>query len=257
MRDLDAFFAAYRPEPCPSSSAQLLLDAEEEEREGGSKRRRLDGNGAHDDDVLANFLLPPARDPTLLPLALLSVGPSILDRIEATKLVHRGLAARCHSSGGDGNGNDDNNRAAVCVLRGGPYRNSSSPSSSGTGRSFHGQLLRDVLAQCVAQEPHRSQYLHLLDGTGTTAASRRFKHVSYAERIVEWAGLTESFHSVVVLVEDPESLPHRTYEAFLAAVAELRAVHGVPIGLVLTSIDHVGGGGSGGSDGGTQRGLGV
>ena len=51
-------------------------------------------------------------------------------------------------------GNDDNNRAAVCVLRGGPYRNSSS-SSSGTGRSFHGQLLRDVLAQCVAQEPHR------------------------------------------------------------------------------------------------------
>ena len=260
VRDLDAFFAAYRPEPCPPSSSQLLLDAEEEkEGEGDSKRRRLDGNGAHDDDVLVNFLLPPARDPTLTPLALLSVGPSVLDRIEVAKLVHRGLAAHCSSSGGDGN--DDNNRAAVCVLRGGPYRNSSS-SSSGTGRSFHGQLLRDVLAQCVAQEPHRSQYLYLLDGarigasvgTTTTAASRRFKHVSYAERITEWAGLTESFHSVVVVVEDPESLPHRTYEAFLAAVAELRTVHGVPIGLVLASIDHVGGGGSGGGGGGGSGG---
>ena len=262
VRDLDAFFAAYRPAPCPPSSSQLLLDAEEEEREGGSKRRRLDDNGAHGDDVLANFLLPPARDPTLLPLALLSVGPSVLDRIEVAKLVHRGLAARCcSSSSSGGNGNDDNNRAAVCVLRGGPYRNSSS-SSSGTGRSFHGQLLRDVLAQCVAQEPRRSQYLYLLDGartgtgagTTTTAASRRFKHVSYAERITEWAGLTEQFHSVVVLVEDPESLPHRTYEAFLAAIAELRAVHGVPIGLVLASIDHVGGGGSGGGGGGGSGG---
>ena len=153
MQDLDAFFAAYRPAPCPSSSSQLLLDAEEEgEGEGGSKRRRLDDNGAHDDNALVNFLLPPARDPTLLPLALLSVGPSVLDRIEVAKLVHRGLAARCSSSSGDGS-DDNNSRAAVCVLRGGPYRNSSS-SSSGTGRSFHGQLLRDVLAQCVAQEPH-------------------------------------------------------------------------------------------------------
>ena len=272
VRDLEAFFGRYRP--------QLVDDEENDDSgagavgdtgagagissraiESAAKRRRLDdGSSAADastctslsggDDKAAidiiskqaaEFLQPTARDPTILPLALLSVGPSILDRVELVKLVSSGLSAsKSNVNAPNDHTTASNNKAAVCVLRGGPYRNSN------TGRSFHGQLLRDIVSQCIAQETHRSQYLHLLDGAVTGAGrtignKSRFKHVSYTERLVEWASLTEEFHSIVVVLEDPEALPHRTYDAFMATITSLRACHGVPIGLVLASIDHVGG----------------
>ena len=270
VRDLEAFFGRYRP--------QLVDDEENDDSgagavgdtgagagissraiESAAKRRRLDdGSSAADastctslsggDDKAAidiiskqaaEFLQPTARDPTILPLALLSVGPSILDRVELVKLVSSGLSAsKSNVNAPNDHTTASNNKAAVCVLRGGPYRNSN------TGRSFHGQLLRDIVSQCIAQETHRSQYLHLLAGGGTagrTSGKSRFKHVSYTERLVEWASLTEEFHSIVVVLEDPEALPHRTYDAFMATITSLRACHGVPIGLVLASIDHVGG----------------
>ena len=261
VRDLEAFFGRYRPqwvddeENCDDSGVGVSSRA----IESAAKRRRLDGGSSASPDggddkaaidiiakQAAEFLQPTARDPTILPLALLSVGPSILDRVELVKLVSSGLSA---SESATNAPNDhttaSNNKAAICVLRGGPYRNSN------TGRSFHGQLLRDIVSQCIAQESHRSQYLHLLDGAGTggggggtagrTSGKSRFKHVSYTERLVEWASLTEEFHSIIVVLEDPEALPHRTYDAFMATMTSLRACHGVPIGLVLASIDHVGG----------------
>lgn len=91
--------------------------------------------------------------------------------------------------------------------------------------------------QCIAQETHRSQYLHLLE----VNKKSRFKHISYTERLVEWASLTGEFTSIVVILEDPEALSHRTFDAFMATMTSLRACYGVPIGLVIASIDHVGG----------------
>jgi len=183
------------------------------------------------------FLQPHTRDPTILPLALLSVGPSVLDRAELVKLVHRGLArskatadaaapARTRSSSRN---SGTNTKPAVCVLRGGPYR------SFVTGKTFHGDLIRDILSQCIAQEAHRSQYLHLLE----VNRKSRFKHVSYTERLVEWASLTEEFNSIVVILEDQEALFHRTFDAFMATMTSLRACYGVPICLVIASIDQI------------------
>lgn len=81
--------------------------------------------------------------------------------------------------------------------------------------------MREILSQCIAQESHRSQYLNLL---GRSKRSR-FKHVNYTERLTEWASLTEEFHSVVVILEDPENVSHRTFDAFVTALTHLRGMY--------------------------------
>jgi len=172
-------------------------------------------------------LRPRSKDPSILPVALLATGPSIVDRGELAKLIHcalsnRGCRMRTESSATKRakvvRKNHDpmqSARSAICVIRGAPYRSASKK------KSFHGDLMREILSQCIAQESHRSQYLNLL---GRSKRSR-FKHVNYTERLTEWASLTEEFHSVVVILEDPENVSHRTFDAFVTALTHLRGMY--------------------------------
>jgi len=92
--------------------------------------------------------------------------------------------------------------------------------------------------QCIAQESTPEEYLYLLEKRNKRRREKGrptfFSSVplSHTESLVEWGGLTEEFNSVVVLIENPETIPPTTLDSLLAIMTNLRSIHGLPISLV-------------------------
>ena len=114
-------------------------------------------------------------------------------------------------------------RPAVCIL-------SDVPNSRGF--KDHGECIREILLQCIQQENDPYQYTHLLAKRSTKSLK-----LGYSNRLVEWAGSTRAFNSIVIILENPEVIARRNLNAFLGTLLSLRSDAGVPVCLVMNSVD--------------------
>ena len=105
-----------------------------------------DGNDNNDSTTntaewIRNLLQSAKYHPTLLPMAAVRCSPSILDRREVARYLHRGLPNAMTSC-----------RPAVCILKDRDGIRQTYGSGSVEGPRRHGRLIRDILRQvrCVA-----------------------------------------------------------------------------------------------------------
>lgn len=56
------------------------------------------------------------------------------------------------------------------------------------------------------------------------------------EKILAWAQSTTEYNSILVVIENPESIPSKLMNIFLVIISTMRCVHGIPIGVCLVSI---------------------
>jgi len=94
--------------------------------------------------------------------------------------------------------------------------------------------LEDILHQCISQETNPLQFQFLLDRGGVISpfSGNYIPLDSYYDRIVEWASHTQLFHSILIIVENPESIAHRSLDAFIGACTSLRSISCIPLNLL-------------------------
>eukprot|EP00978_Attheya_sp_CCMP212_P026423 scaffold86880_cov51-Attheya_sp.AAC.1 len=154
--------------------------------------------------------------PTLLPIAKLYCPSSVLDRRAICHHLHQKFVIQTQT-------NILDSQSAICLLQ----HHGPANSPIVTTR----ELMKSIVAQCIRQEETegREYYAHLL--------RKRKRHVSYTDTLVEWAGATTKFDSIVVIVENGlETMSQATLDSFMAILTTLRAVHGVPISVVLCCV---------------------
>ena len=199
---------------------------------GGHKRRRVSNCDQQDRFDFKEYIESIQYHPTLLPIAVVHLSPSVQDRAQIVKAMKRRLnpfpkvpTASPNEIRIRPNGDYMDNaeyRPAVCIL---------TDAANGSGYRDHGEYIRDILIQCVQQEPNPYQFVDLL-----TKRSSKSLRLGYTERLVEWASLTDTFNSIVVIFENPEAIQHRNLDALVGTISNLRSNSGVPISLIMCSI---------------------
>lgn len=234
----------------------------------GEEQEHEDGTGAGLKFDCRQYIDSIQYHPSLLPIVNLHLFPSVQDRAQVVKILKRQLLIpQFQKTEHDEYPNEivvgkqvsslsekRNNRSpdsvapshshfqpAVCILT-----DVSTIHTNGSGRGNnrgyrdHGEYIRDVLIQCIQQETNPYEFMHLLAKRSTKSLK-----LGYSDRLIEWAGSTTTFNSIVIIFENPEVISRRHLDALLGTMANLRSGAGVPVCLVMSSI---GGGTEGGFD---------
>ena len=197
----------------------------------------MDEHSSNDDDTklklnVNKYLASIRYHPTLLPIAYLHLSPSVQDRAQVVITLKQHLFKTSKS---DPCWSQSPFRPAICIL---------TDVSGNQSYSDHGEYFRDILLQCIQQEPDESdkyQFMHLLAKRSTKSL-----RLGYSDRLVHWAGKTKAFNCIVIMFENVEAISRKHLDALLSTIAELRSGAGVPVCVVMTSIR--GRGGEGGFD---------
>lgn len=147
--------------------------------------------------------------------------------------------------------NKNSKTAAICTI------SSSSSSTLGTSNSYrdHGDIVYQILCQCIAQEPNPQLYSHLLhrqrkkriirkrkksaiDGDGDGAEEDVVVVVvedgGYSDRFVKhYASVTDTFHSIIVILSDAENFSCQELQQLFRLWSSWREESGIPVGVVL------------------------
>ncbi len=283
------------------------------------KRQRVDSSCTDDQDVTTNggrlnfdfqkYMDSIRYDPSLLPIAVLHLAPSVQDRAQIVKILKRQLtftkrtrtrktatstrnvnhdlssanrhppypdeiqigkqestssttqkdsAAKTISNDAELNYNSQF-RPAVCIITDVPSSSSKTSNNSHNGqRGYrdHGEYIRDILIQCIQQEANPYEFIHLLSKRSTKSLK-----LGYTDRLIEWAGKTCKFNSIVIVFENPEMIPRKNLDSILGIMSQFRSTAGVPVCLIMNSVSGSGDGGfdlmigGGGLVAGSEAGL--
>ena len=164
------------------------------------KRTRLEVGVENSPETSHDFVRVPVlrKDPCRLPIAMLQGPASILDRRELFRFLVDMFR----------NQQDLDSTPAVCCL--------AKIGEAVANRNDCAPLLREIVLQCIHQEPDPLKYSKLL---------------KRGDALLKWARKTTEFDSIVVFLEDVEGMP--TFQDLLHHLAELRATHGIRINVVV------------------------
>jgi len=197
------------------------------------------GTGSIQRQDILHDMLPKKYDPTLLPMITIKCYPNILDRIEMTKGLLLDLSKKDRS-----NSNpqtplhhhqqkvaDDKKSPCVCIVR------------STSELVQQGHIMTEVLSQCISNDPNGEAFAMELQRQRKRQKSQHHGGVnkgvlvrsiwSWTQSLVEWAGFTEAFYSIVVILEDPEKIPSPILDSFFTTLTSLRSNDGVPISVIV------------------------
>ena len=139
-------------------------------------------------------------DPYQIPVAILNGPSSILDRQEIMGFLVDTFRTQ----------KDVDTSPAICRI--------SNLGQAVAGRNDCAPLLHEILMQCIHQESEPIAFYKLL---------------KRQDALLKWARKTNEFDSIVVFLELVERMP--ALQGFLHHLSELRAIHGLPIYIVLFS----------------------
>ena len=187
---------------CVVDGLKRFFSEDEFEESPPLKRSRLEEVVENSSDTFHDFVRVPVlrKDPSSLSIAMLHGPASILDRHELLRFLVDMFR----------NQQDLDHTPAVCCL--------SNIGEAVANRNDCAPLLREIVLQCVHQEPDPLRYSKLL---------------KRGDALLKWARKTTEFDSIVVFLEDVEGMP--TFQNLLHHLAELRATHGVRINVAMLS----------------------
>ena len=153
-------------------------------------------------DILRD-MLPNKYDPTLLPMAIIKCYPNVLDRVEITKGLVSDLSKKQKK-------NDEKQKKSpcVCIIK------------SSSELVQQGHLLTEILSQCISKDPdgeafalelQKQRKRHKSTHHGGVNRGVLFKSIwSWSQSLVEWAGFTEVFDSIIIVLEVSCCISHMT-----------------------------------------------
>lgn len=163
-------------------------------------------------DILHD-MLPQKYGPTVLPMITIKCYPNVLDRIEMTNGLLLDLPKSRNSCNPNSQtpqhhnqqrGAEDEKSTCVCVIR------------STSELVQQGHIMTEVLSQCISNDPNgeafamelqrqrKRQKSHHHGGANNGVLVRSIW--SWTQSLVEWAGFTEAFDSIIVILEVSASL---------------------------------------------------
>jgi len=130
-------------------------------------------------------------------MAIIKCYPNLLDRVEITKGLVSDLSRKQKNTSYD---DDELNKSpCVCVIK------------SSSELVQQGHILTEILSQCISKDPNGEAYAmelqkqrkrHKSIHHGGVNRGVLFKSIwSWSQSLVEWAGFTESFDSIIVILE--------------------------------------------------------
>jgi hypothetical protein len=234
--EIHSYFDMFQPDDYDDEDDDDDENEEDVEGSGASlrfaaplagKRQRTDGRPMERRDALRDLLLTEKYDPACLPMVCVKCYPNVLDRAEIVeglaKDLSRRTTARCEvattsrpppcdslqaateaaaetSESKEEEGKFEGKAPCVCVVR----------STSDLVRRGH--PIADVLSQCVSRDSHRGgDFASELRRQRKRTKSHHhgganngvlFKSIwSWTRSLVDWAGYTDMFDSIVVILE--------------------------------------------------------
>eukprot|EP00578_Thalassiosira_sp_NH16_P019069 CAMPEP_0181095050 /NCGR_PEP_ID=MMETSP1071-20121207/10318_1 /TAXON_ID=35127 /ORGANISM="Thalassiosira sp., Strain NH16" /LENGTH=690 /DNA_ID=CAMNT_0023177417 /DNA_START=185 /DNA_END=2260 /DNA_ORIENTATION=+ len=195
----------------------------------GMEAKETDASATHLKDILSD-MLPTKYDPTLLPMTTIKCYPNVLDRAEMTKGLLLDLSKKNrrnpnprphqHNSDHQQESSGDERNPCICVIR------------STSELVQQGNIMTEVLSQCISNDPNGEAFAMKLQWQRKRQKSGGVSTGSNSS-LVDWAGFTEAFDSIIVILEDPEKIPSPTLGPFFTSLASLRSNDGVPINAIL------------------------
>ena len=158
------------------------------------------GNDIQRQDILYD-MLPNKYDPTLLPLVSIKCYPNVLDRLETTKVLLSELSKKKHNGNSQNSqiGDDEDQSPCVCIVK------------STSELVQQGHIMTEVLSQCISNDPNGEAFAMELQRQRKRQKSQNHGGVnrgtlirsiwSWTQSLVDWAGFTEAFDSIVVILE--------------------------------------------------------
>lgn len=230
--EIHGFFGMFQPDEVDGVDDQQQIDLH---------NRRLQEDLEEDaNNILFNGLRPERYNANLLPVAVVKCHPNVLDRAMITKGLASDLSKRSNTSTINQQQQHQSPRRSpcVCVIR----------STSELVRK--GRIIAELLSQCLRNDPiHGESYAIELQQQRKRRKSYRYGGVnngvlvrsiwSWTQSLIDWAGCTESYDSIIVILEDPEEIASPTLDSFFATMSSLRCGHendggdGVPISVVV------------------------
>jgi hypothetical protein len=231
--EIHRFFDMFQPLDIEDHDIQIQTDH-------GDRRQE------YHDDVnninLYDMLCPERYNPLLLPVAVVKCHSNVLDRAEVTKGLMSDLSKRSKTMATtaiDGHQKQHyphQRIPCVCVIR----------STSDLVRK--GRIIAELLSQCIKNDHvHGESFAIELQRMRKRRKSHRYGGVnngvlvrsiwSWSQSLVDWASYTESFDSIIVILEDPEEISSPTLDLFFTTLSSLRSGKedddGVPISVVV------------------------
>jgi hypothetical protein len=230
VEEIHSYFDMFQPDDDDDDDDE---DGEDVEDSGASHhfaartRRRMDGRPMDRRDALRDLLLTEKYDPACLPMLCVKCYPNVLDRAKITEGLasdlSREVTARCEnatsrpppsdllrvaaevaaatsSSGSKGQNEFEGKSPCVCVVR----------STSDLVRQGH--AIAEVLSQCISNDTRRGEDFaselrrqrkrmksHHHGGANNGVLFRSIW--SWTRSLVDWAGYTDMFDSIIVILE--------------------------------------------------------
>eukprot|EP00581_Thalassiosira_minuscula_P018207 CAMPEP_0183716596 /NCGR_PEP_ID=MMETSP0737-20130205/10450_1 /TAXON_ID=385413 /ORGANISM="Thalassiosira miniscula, Strain CCMP1093" /LENGTH=878 /DNA_ID=CAMNT_0025945889 /DNA_START=12 /DNA_END=2648 /DNA_ORIENTATION=- len=253
-------------------NAEASSTSDAKETEAATPKQRFHKPRSRDDasstiisreEILSDMMMPKTYDPTLLPFISIQCYPNILDRGEMVRGLALDLSKKRKKrqwnggNGNDGNGNGSSSNGSSSNNNGNssqqnnPQHQQISTTKTPcvvTLRSTsdlvrQGHLITELLSQCLSSDPHGEAYALELQKQKKRHKSNHYGGIhggvlirsmwDWTRSLIEWAGGTEVFDSIVVILEDPEKIPSPTLDSFLTTMTSLRSDHGVPISVIV------------------------
>ena len=143
-------------------------------------------------------MIPKKYNPTLLPMITIKCYPNILDRVEMTKGLMRDLSEKNHCNPSPPKAEKEKS-PCICIIK------------STSDLVQQGHLMTEILSQCISNDPNGEAFALELQRQRKRQKSHHHGGVnrgvlvrsiwSWTESLVEWAGFTEVFDSIVVILE--------------------------------------------------------
>ena len=183
--------------------------------------------------ILFDVIRPIRYNPNLLPIVIVKCHPNVLDRVEIVKVLISDLSQRAMIK----RQQLKPSSPCVCVIR----------STSELVRK--GRIVAEILSQCIKsdhvhgesfavelqQRQRKRRKSHRYGGVNNGVLVRSIW--SWTRSLVDWAGYTESFDSIIVILEDPEEIASPVLDSFFTTLSSLRSGeeddNGVPISVVV------------------------
>lgn len=189
------------------------VDDEDEEDDGeeedASKRSNAFATGGDMRDVILRDMMHDKYHPLMLPLITIKCLPNVMDRIEMTRGLVEDLSGREVSPDPQRQQQQRQQQPQETQRERPPTPGARPPCpallQSAAPLVRQGHLIAEVLSQCLSRDPEGNEFAAKLQRkrrrNGRDGGTLHAAVWSWTDSLVEWAGWTEHFSSIVVVLE--------------------------------------------------------